>query len=250
MFGVHLLGYRSLAIIVSVLITTVIGNEINLGTTLVAMKFDGGVVVAADTQTSAGTYVSNKFAKKINLLIDEEGISCAICRSGSAADTQFLAKEAKREFLSRFWRYGFRHPSVAQVAHFLRSKMREENGDRDLQASLICAGYDGEKGGRIFGVALGGGAMWEEDVFCVSGSGSTILLGYLDSLGVKPSSLSSKKDTIDLIEKLLQLSIARDGSSGGFIRMIIMTESGVEERLIYPSPQKGTVELPGFAAPQ
>ena len=83
-------------------------EEISLGTTLVALKFDGGVVVGADSRTSSSVMVSNKFAKKINIIVDGKDVCCAICRSGSAADTQYLARSAKQEFRSRYWRYNFR----------------------------------------------------------------------------------------------------------------------------------------------
>ena len=44
-------------------------EEIDMGTTLVALKFKHGVIVGADTQTSASTYVSNRFAQKISPII-------------------------------------------------------------------------------------------------------------------------------------------------------------------------------------
>jgi 20S proteasome subunit beta 1 len=224
-------------------------NEVSMGTTLVALKFDKGVVVAADTRTSVSGYVSNKFARKINVLVDTSDASCAICRSGSAADTQFLARHAKNEFeYSRQWRYQLDPPSVSQVAHYLRDKMRSES--EPLQASLICAGYDkdnnnGDGEGRIFGI-LPGGSLWEEEVFCVSGSGSTVLMGHLDSLKLDSSNLYSEEEAIGLVTKLLRLSIARDGSSGGLIRIMVLKQGGVQELTVYPEAQTSR-ELPGFA---
>merc|ERR1712028_303129 len=47
-------------------------NEVDLGTTLVAIKYSQGVIVAADTRTSVGGYVSNKFAYKINPIFELE----------------------------------------------------------------------------------------------------------------------------------------------------------------------------------
>jgi 20S proteasome subunit beta 1 len=223
------------------------GEEVSLGTTLVALKFDGGVVVAADSRTSQSVMVSNKFAKKINVIVDNEETSCAICRSGSAADTQFLAKSAKETFRSRHWRYDFRRPTVSQVAHYLRSAMRSGDSKQAFQASLICAGRD-DTGGRIFAIAIDGGAMWEEDLFCVSGSGSTLLLGLLDSLKLGSSSLYSEKKAVELVSKLLKLSIARDGASGGLIRIMILKKGGIEERVVYPDAV-AQVQLPGFANP-
>ena len=56
-------------------------------TTLVAVEYDGGVVVGADTRTSMGAYVSNRVTDKLTRITDS--IYC--CRSGSAADTQAVA---------------------------------------------------------------------------------------------------------------------------------------------------------------
>lgn len=57
------------------------------GTTIVAVSYDGGVVIGADSRVSTGTYVSNRASDKITPLTD--GIY--LLRSGSAADTQAVA---------------------------------------------------------------------------------------------------------------------------------------------------------------
>jgi len=56
------------------------------GTTIVAVAFDGGVVVGADSRVSTGAYVSNRASDKLTVL-DQDG-SVWLLRSGSAADTQ------------------------------------------------------------------------------------------------------------------------------------------------------------------
>ena len=61
-------------------------GEILTGTTILALPFEGGVVVCADSRTSTGTYVANRVSDKLVQLSDY--IYC--CRSGSAADTQAL----------------------------------------------------------------------------------------------------------------------------------------------------------------
>jgi len=226
-------------------------EEINLGTTLVALKYDGGVVLGADSRTSRSVMVSNKFARKINVVVNggsngAGGMTCAVCRSGSAADTQYLVKAAKRDFQSRFWRDKFHNPTVSQVAHFLRSMMRSGSSRQGLQASLICAGCD-DGGGRIYAIAIDGGALLEEDVFCVSGSGSTFIIGYLDSLKLDKCPLYSKERAVDLVVSLLKLSIARDGASGGLIRIMVLKSGGIEKHTIYPDAIGSTVNLPGFA---
>ncbi len=52
-----------------------------------AVAFDGGVVVAADSRTTTGNYIANRVTDKLTYLHDT--IYC--CRSGSAADTQAVA---------------------------------------------------------------------------------------------------------------------------------------------------------------
>lgn len=57
------------------------------GTTIVAVSFDGGVVLGADSRVSTGNYVSNRASDKITGLAD----NVYMLRSGSAADTQAIA---------------------------------------------------------------------------------------------------------------------------------------------------------------
>ncbi|KAL3932306.1 MAG: hypothetical protein SGBAC_010911 [Bacillariaceae sp.] len=229
--------------------------EVDLGTTLVALKFDDGVLVGADTRTSVSGYVSNKLAQKIHKLTNSyednnhernDDLSCVICRSGSAADTQWLCQEVTHDLRERKYRYG-QSTSVRQVAHFLRYTMIEL-GTESLQASLICAGCDEEEG-KIFTIAPSG-TLLEEDIFAVSGSGSTVLLGHLDSLNISSDELYSEKEAIALVTKLLRLSISRDGSSGGLIRLVVMKKgTKLREITVYPDAPdaKSTLNLPGFA---
>ena len=58
-----------------------------LQTTIMAVQFEGGVVLGADSRTSTGTYVANRVSDKLTVVHDR--ILC--CRSGSAADTQAIA---------------------------------------------------------------------------------------------------------------------------------------------------------------
>lgn len=57
------------------------------GTTIVAVQFNGGVVLGADSRVSTGNYISNRASDKITPLTD----SVYLLRSGSAADTQAVS---------------------------------------------------------------------------------------------------------------------------------------------------------------
>jgi 20S proteasome subunit beta 1 len=56
-----------------------------------AVQFDGGVVLGADSRTSTGSYVANRVSDKIVPIHDYVWS----CRSGSAADTQAVADYVK-----------------------------------------------------------------------------------------------------------------------------------------------------------
>lgn len=74
-------------------------GEVSTGTTILALPFDKGVIVCADSRTSTGTYVANRVSDKLVQL--SESIYC--CRSGSSADTQALTDYVM--YFLKQWRY-------------------------------------------------------------------------------------------------------------------------------------------------
>merc|ERR550537_1290372 len=67
---------------------------VSTGTTIMAVAFDGGVVMGADTRTSTGDYVANRASRKISRVHER----IFVCRCGSAADTQALTKFVQHYF--------------------------------------------------------------------------------------------------------------------------------------------------------
>merc|ERR1719505_377653 len=66
-------------------------TEVSTGTTTMAVEYDGGVVIGADSRTTSGAYIVNRVTDKLTPVT--ERIFC--CRSGSAADTQAIADLVK-----------------------------------------------------------------------------------------------------------------------------------------------------------
>lgn len=56
-----------------------------------AVTFDGGVILGADSRTSTGSYVANRVSDKVVPIHDY----VYACRSGSAADTQTVTDYVK-----------------------------------------------------------------------------------------------------------------------------------------------------------
>ncbi|NXK15621.1 PSB6 protein, partial [Herpetotheres cachinnans] len=140
-------------------------------TTIMAVEFDGGVVIGADSRTTTGSYVANRVTDKLTPVHDR--IFC--CRSGSAADTQAVADAVAYQLA--FHRYppqsvgqGRRGagavgltphlslpysveleepPRVRTAARLFQQtcyRYREE-----LSAGVIVAGWDPRRGGQVGG---------------------------------------------------------------------------------------------------
>ena len=218
-------------------------NEVSMGTTILAVRYKDGVVVGADTRTSVSGYVSNRYAAKLTFVLDrnvddfvtskktissgDDGAwsTCVVCRSGSAADTQHLASVVRTELVSRqlLYRIG---GTVTHVASLLRNLLVDNDG---LSASLICAGYDHELGRGVIYTITPGGTVFEERSWAVGGSGSTYIIGHLDSCYPKEDGmmvLQSEDEALEFVAHAIGLAMERDGSSGGFIRMYVIDRFG------------------------
>ncbi|KAI9481899.1 Proteasome subunit beta type-1 [Coemansia sp. RSA 989] len=196
-------------------------GEVDLGTTIMAVSFDGGVVVGADSRTSTGTYVANRVTDKLTKV--DERIYC--CRSGSAADTQAVADIVKYHLDLYSSQHG-EMPTV-KVASSLFQELCYHNKN-NLMASIIVAGWDKQNGGSVYEVPLGGSLHKCE--FSVAGSGSSYIFGYCDKV-FRPN--MSKEECIEFVKNAVGLAITRDGSSGGVIRIATITEDGVERQVVY-----------------
>ncbi|GAA6005243.1 hypothetical protein JCM10207_002911 [Rhodosporidiobolus poonsookiae] len=196
-------------------------GEMNLGTSIMAVAFPGGVVIGADSRTTMGSYIANRVTDKLTYL--HERIYC--CRSGSAADTQAVADVVHAQLGQYSMTHGDR-PSVHVAASMLEGIVYS-NKDK-LSAGIIVAGWDKISGGTVYNIPLGGGKF--KAPWAIGGSGSTYIYGYCDATYREDF---TKEETIDFVRNSLALAMSRDGSSGGTIRMAIITETDVE-RIFVP----------------
>nr|AYV89111.1 proteasome subunit beta type-6 [Tetranychus truncatus] len=192
------------------------------GTTLMAASYDGGIMIAADTRTSTGSYVAGRLTDKLTKLTDK--IYC--CRSGSSADTQAIAAIVKYHL--SFYEEEIGEPaSVGVAANIFRDLIYQYK--YSLTAGIIVAGWDKRDGGQIYSISLGG--MLKRLPVAFGGSGSVFIMGYVDS-NFKPN--MTRQECRDFLVKGITLAIHRDGSSGGCARLANICESGVErEDVIY-----------------
>jgi 20S proteasome subunit beta 1 len=194
--------------------------SVSLGTSIMAVQFQGGVVLGADSRTTTGAYIANRVTDKLTPLHDPY-IYC--CRSGSAADTQALADVAQNHLEQLELEHGD-HPTVHMAASILK-RMCYANKDR-LVAGIIVAGWDRHSGGAVYNIPLGGSI--HRQPYAIGGSGSTYIYGYCDA-HYKPA--MTREECERFVLDALSLAMERDGSSGGVIRMAIITEQGTERKL-------------------
>ncbi|KAK9236784.1 nucleophile aminohydrolase [Lipomyces kononenkoae] len=197
-------------------------GEVNLGTSIMAVKFDGGVILGADSRTTTGAFIANRVTDKLTQVHDT--IWC--CRSGSAADTQAVADIVKYHLQVYSVING--GPPTTRIAAAIFQELCYANKDA-LTAGIICAGYDAQYGGEVYSIPLGG-SMHKQD-YAIAGSGSTYIYGFCDTQ-YKPN--MTKEETIKFIKGALTEAIKWDGSSGGVIRMVVLTKDGIERLIFYP----------------
>lgn len=101
------------------------------------------------------------------------------------------------------------------------------NNKDNLMAGLIVGGWDPYLGGQIYEIPLGGTLIKQN--FAIGGSGSTYIYGLVDSL-YKDN--MTKEECKEFVKKVISHAIARDGSSGGVIRLVIIDKTGVEKEVI------------------
>lgn len=122
-------------------------------------------------------------------------------------------------------------PTVKTAAKIFRELCYKNKNN--LQAGIIVAGWDpdsagsGEGSGSVYSINLGGTIT--KQPFALGGSGSTYIYGWCDA---NYRENMSKEECLEFVRKALALAMARDGSSGGVIRTVVVDKSGNEREMI------------------
>ncbi|XP_017563962.1 proteasome subunit beta type-9 [Pygocentrus nattereri] len=196
-----------------------LSEEVKTGTTIIAIGYEGGVVLGSDSRVSAGASVVNRVMNKLSPLHDK--IYCAL--SGSAADAQTIAEIVNYQLDVHSIEVG-EDPLVRSAATLVKNisyKYKEE-----LSAHLIVAGWDRRAGGQVY-VTLDG--LLSMQPFAVGGSGSSYIYGFVDAEYRKGM---TKKESQEFVVNALTLAMGRDGSSGGVAYLVTIDQEGAVERCI------------------
>jgi len=195
-------------------------EEVSTGTSIMAVEFSDGVVIGADSRTTSGAYVANRVTDKLTKITDH--IYC--CRSGSAADTQAIADIV--EYHLNFYEMESGEPPSVQIGANIFREMCYNYRD-SLTVGIICAGWDRRHGGQVYTIPLGG--MIVRQPVAIGGSGSGYIYGYVDA---NYKSGMNESACVQFVANSLSLAMSRDGSSGGVIRIGVITKDGIKRQVI------------------
>lgn len=197
-----------------------LSEAVSLGTTIIAVSFKGGVVLAADSRTSSGSYVVNRASNKLTKLAAK--VYC--CRSGSAADTQALAEQTAN-YLESYQTDTSRPVNVATAANIFQKLCYMNKWA--ISAGIIVAGYDPVNGGSVYSIPSGGSCVKLD--YALGGSGSIFLYSFFDN-NYKPG--MTKEECVRFCQRAVAHAYSRDGSSGGLIRTIALHSGDPEDMTI------------------
>lgn len=203
-------------------------NKVHLsnGTTIMGVKCTDGVVLAADSRATLGSFIA---AREMNKIV-EVTPNIFVMHSGSASSTQVLTGYAKYYLNAiKMNEVVDKKPSVKTVAMILK-KLVQANKEY-VSAQMIVGGVD-EDGPQVYFVMQSGMALPRD--YAAGGSGSTYLTTYIDQKFVPNMNI---QQATDFAIKAVNLAIIRDGYSGGPINVVQIRDDGAKRTWVLPGEQ-------------
>ncbi|KAF9426837.1 Proteasome subunit beta type-5 [Podila epigama] len=190
--------------------------KIQHGTTTLAFKFHGGVIVAVDSRASMGSIIASQTVKKV-IQINPYLLGTV---AGGAADCQYWERELGRR-ARLFELRNKERVSVAAASKMLCNMVYDYKG-MDLSMGTMIAGWD-KTGPALYYVDSDGTRM-KGDMFAV-GSGSTFAYGVLDTAYSHDMTV---EQAIELGKRAIYHAAHRDSYSGGPINIFHVKAGGWE----------------------
>lgn len=187
------------------------------GTTIAGIIYKDGVVLGADTRSTAGTTVADKNCEKIHYIAPN--IYC--CGAGTAADTENVTGMISSQLELHRYALG-RQTRVVTAMTLLKSHLFQYQGH--VSAALVLGGVD-VRGPHLFTVYPHGST--DALPYATMGSGSLNAMavfedGFRDDL--------SEEEAVALVAKAIRAGIFNDLGSGSNVDVCIIRKDGVDYR--------------------
>jgi proteasome beta subunit len=194
-------------------------GQLATGTTTLALRTKDAVIVATESQATAGYLVATKNAQKLFKITDH----VAATISGGVADCQYVIEQARALSRLKQVETGKEAP-LKYVTNVIRNLLFQ--GRSFFLSMMLVVGYDVQENAlKVFGVDLLG-SLFEEDDFMSFGSGSTFALGVLEGGFRKGMSV---EEGIDLARRAVTAAKNRDIASGSKIQLAVITKDGFKQ---------------------
>ncbi|CAA9212449.1 MAG: Proteasome subunit beta, bacterial [uncultured Acidimicrobiales bacterium] len=223
-------------------VTAAAGFEVTHGTTIVALRYDEGVVMAGDRRATAGSSIAHRAMDKVHPADRHSGVAIA----GAAGFALEMVKVFQLE-LEHYEKLSGVALSLEGKANMLAAMVRS-NLPMAMQGMVVVplfAGYDLRRHiGRIFTYDATGG-RYEETDFHADGSGgrdarTTVKLGWTEGM--------ARPEAIQLAVQGLYEAADEDSATGGpdAVRGIYPTVATITAEGYREVPEDEVAE--GFAA--
>lgn len=184
------------------------------GTTTLAFKFNGGIIVSVDSRSSMGSYIASGTVKKI-IEINPYLLGTM---AGGAADCMFWERTLGMQ--CRVYELRNRKRiSVAGASKILANTLNSYRG-MGLSMGVMIAGWD-STGPQLYYVDDNGTRL-KGNIFS-AGSGSTFAYGILDNYYRKDLTV---EEAIDLGKRAIFHACHRDAMSGAINNLYHVTKDG------------------------
>lgn len=195
-------------------------EALKTGTTTVGIVAKDAVIIAADRRGTAGGYVFERNITKVHLINDRLAVTIA----GVVSDIQLLLKYIRAEIKIKELKTGL--PTTVKeaanlIAGFNYSGLRMQGS----VAQFLLAGRDGS-GTHLYQITFDG-VVRDVDDYDVTGSGSILAMGVLDSQ-YKPG--MSEAQAIELMKQVLKVALGRDTASGNGYDIFVVDAKGITHK--------------------
>ncbi|EXJ76245.1 proteasome subunit beta type-5 [Cladophialophora bantiana CBS 173.52] len=185
------------------------------GTTTLAFRFKGGIIVATDSRATAGNWIASQTVKKVI----EINPMLLGTMAGGAADCQYwlayLGVQCRLHEL-----HHKRRISVAAASKILANLVYSYKG-MGLSMGTMITGVTPQEGPALYYIDSDGTRL-AGNLFCV-GSGQTFAYGVLDALYKYDL---EDEEALELGRRSILAATHRDAYSGGYINLYHVKEDG------------------------
>lgn len=192
-------------------------------------ELQDGVVLGADTRSTAGTTVADKNCEKIHYIAPN--IYC--CGAGTAADTENVTGMISSQLELHRYSSG-RDSRVITAMTLLKSHLFKYQGH--VSAALVLGGVD-FKGPHLFTIYPHGST--DSLPYATMGSGSLNAMAVFEA-GYKDD--MSLDDAVNLVTRAIRSGVYNDLGSGSNVDICVITKDGVDYKRNYQYLQEKTYQ--------